>query len=200
MKQITIDLDSFSKVNQSIFIEEYLILYCKYYGKLDYIKLLFPDINNFIEAILSLESGFYIKITDNMFINESDIQTINLNCFELRDKAVKLFETIKIDLEKLAETLRGIFPPKIRGGGGKPVKSSQREVVEKLKKFFKHYNYTEDKIIAATINYINNRRQVNWAYVTQLDYFIFKDVSSMLAAEIESLGEDEEINVFEIEA
>jgi hypothetical protein len=200
MKQITIDLDAYNKVKDEIDLEQFLILYCKYYNKLEYIQIV-TDESELVDLLVGLETDHYIKITEEMFIIIEGYRELNLQCFELRAKANELFESKKRDLETLANQMREIFPPKIRGGGGTPVRSSTKEVIEKLKKFFKYYpEYTEEEVIKATINYIENRRKANWAYITQLDYFIFKDSKSILAAEIEYSEEDEEINPFDREA
>lgn len=199
MKVISFDLDKYAPVANDIDIEAFLILYCKYYDKSDYISLL--NVENLSSKLVDLEILHYIKITEEMYYVIDGIRTLRLDCFELRAKANDLFLKKSLDLESLSSKLRDIFPAKVRGGGGKLVKSPVLAVVEKLKKFYKYYpNAKEEDILKATTNYIENRRRANWAYITQLDYFIFKDNVSMLASEIESLEEEDEINVFEREA
>jgi len=150
------------------------------------------------DSLKELERKQFIKITDDCVCYTDEGTIPNLECFELRGRATEIFGNKTIDLESLSNKMREIFPPKIRGGAGKPVRSSQREVIDKLKKFFKYYPLTkEEDVLKATTLYIENRRKVGWAYITQLDYFIFKDNSSMLAAEIDNLtdiAEQYEIN------
>lgn len=199
MKVITIDLDKYTPVSYDINIESFLILYCKYYDRLDYLNLL--RVESLADKLMDLEILHFIKITDEMYMSIDGIRTINLECFELRGRSIDLFKEKSVDLDSLAEKMRVLFPAKVRGGAGKPVKSPKMAVVDKLKKFFKYYpNVSEDMILQATSNYVENRRIVNWAYMSQLDYFIFKDNTSMLASEIEEIGEEDEVNQFEVEA
>lgn len=199
MKVITIDLDKYTPVSCDINIESFLILYCKYYDRLDYLNLL--RVESLADKLMDLEILHFIKITDEMYMSIDGIRTINLECFELRGRSIDLFKDKSVDLDSLAEKMRALFPAKVRGGAGKPVKSPKMAVVDKLKKFFKYYpNVSEDMILQATSNYVENRRIANWAYMSQLDYFIFKDNTSMLASEIEEIGEEDEVNQFEVEA
>ena len=91
------------------------------------------------DSLKALEVLQYIKITDDCVVYDSEA-VINVECFELRSKADEIFSSKNINYEELAETLRDIFPAKIRGGGGKLVKSPTMAVVDKLKKFFKFYH------------------------------------------------------------
>ena len=201
MKQLLIDLDQYTKVKGEISIRDFLLLNIKHIGKLNYIPIVYHNVTEYHDSLKELERKQFIKITDDCVSYDENIATPNLECFELRGKATDLFDTKTVDLESLANKLREIFPAKVRGGAGKPVRSSSREVIDKLKKFFKYYPLTkEEEVLNATTKYIENRRRVNWAYITQLDYFIFKDNSSMLAAEIDNLKEEEEINPFDTEA
>ena len=201
MKQLLIDLDQYTKVKGEISIRDFLLLTIKHIGKLNYIPTVYHNVTEYHDSLKELERKQFIKITEECVSYDEGEIAPNLECFELRARATELFDTKTIDLESLANKLREIFPAKVRGGAGKPVRSSSREVIEKLKKFFKYYPLTkEEEVLNATTKYIEDRRRVNWAYITQLDYFIFKDSSSMLAAEIDNLKEDEEINLFDIEA
>ena len=38
------------------------------------------------------------------------------------------------------------------------------------------YDYTDDQILEATQNYINENSETNYKYIRQADYFIFKTV------------------------
>ena len=194
MKQINFDVDAYSKVKDEIDLEQFLILYCKYFNRVEYIPIIVDSVD-IIPMLVSLEVDHYIKITDEINVIIEGQRELNLQCFELRAKANELFNTKQIDFEVLANQMREIFPAKIRGGAGKPVRSSTREVMEKLKKFFKYYpEATEEQVVKATQNYIDNRRSAHWAYMSQLDYFIFKDSSSMLATEIDCLDSEEDSN------
>lgn len=201
MKQLLIDLDQYVKVKEEISIRDFLLLTIKHIGKLNYIPTVYHNVTEYHDSLKELERKQFIKITEECVGYDEGEIAPNLECFELRVRATELFDTKSVDLESLANKLREIFPARVRGGAGKPVRSSQREVIEKLKKFFKYYPLTkEEDVLNAATKYIENRRRVSWIYITQLDYFIFKDSSSMLAAEIDNLKEDEEINTFDIEA
>lgn len=193
MKKIEVNFDDYNKVKKDITVTEFLLLYFKSLGKLNFIPTLFHTTMEYHDVLRLLETRQYIKIVDDCVIYDGNDVEINVECFELRAKATQIFDIASINYEELANKLRAIFPAKIRGGAGRLVKSPTLAVIDKLKKFFKYYpNITEKNIIAATTNYIENRRKANWVFITQLDYFIFKDNVSMLYSEVESLDEESE--------
>lgn len=187
MKKLEINLDEYAKVSSELSIRDYLVLYIKFLNKLNYLPALFHNTMEYHDCLRLLETRQYIKITDDCIIYGDNAQ-INVECFELRAKATQIIEIKSINYAELANKLRDIFPAGIRGGGGKLVKSPELAVVDKLKKFFKYYpDVKEDAIVKATTNYIENRRRDGWRYITQLDYFVFKDNISMLYSELENI-------------
>ena len=189
MKKIEIDLDRYVKVSNELSIRDYLVLYIKFLNKLNYLPALFHNTMEYHDCLRLLETRQYIKITDDCIIYGDNAQ-INVECFELRAKSTQIMEIKSINYAELANKLRDIFPAGIRGGGGKLVRSPELAVTYKLKKFFNYYpDVKEEAIIKATTNYIENRRRNNWLYITQLDFFIFKDNVSMLYSELENMRE-----------
>lgn len=194
MKKIELNLEDYQKVKKELSIKDFLLLYLKFLNKLNYIPILYHNLMEYHDSLKALEILQYVKITDDCVVYDSEA-VFNVECFELRSKADEIFASKNINYEELAEAMRAIFPAKIRGGGGKLVKSPTMAVIDKLKKFFKFYpNVTVEQVIKATTNYIDNRRRANWGFITQLDYFIFKDNVSMLATEIESLEEEDDLD------
>lgn len=187
MKKLEINLDKYAKVSNELSIRDYLVLYIKFLNKLNYLPALFHNTMEYHDCLRLLETRQYIKITDDCIIYGDNAQ-INVECFELRAKSTQILEIKSINYAELANKLRSIFPAGIRGGGGKLVRSPELAVADKLKKFFSYYpDVKEDVIIKATTNYIENRRRDGWRYITQLDYFIFKDNVSMLYSELENI-------------
>ena len=187
MKKLEINLDKYAKVSNELSIRDYLVLYIKFLNKLNYLPALFHNTMEYHDCLRLLETRQYIKITDDCIIYGDNAQ-INVECFELRAKSTQILEIKSINYAELANKLRAIFPAGIRGGGGKLVRSPELAVADKLKKFFSYYpDVKEESIIKATTNYIENRRRDGWRYITQLDYFIFKDNVSMLYSELENI-------------
>lgn len=98
------------------------------------------------------------------------------------------------DIEDLADKLREIYPDgKIRNTNYY-YKSNRKDVVNKLKTFFKIYGtkYTDEQIINATKKYIESFNG-DYTYLKLLKYFIWKDerlkgesIQSLLADFIEN--------------
>ena len=192
MKKIELNLEDYQKVKHELSVKDFLLLYLKFLNKLNYIPILYHNLMEYHDSLKALELLHYVKITDDCVVYDSEA-VINVECFELRVKADEIFTSKNINYEELAETMRTIFPAKVRGGGGKLVRSPTMAVMDKLKKFFKYYpKVTTEQVIKATTNYIDNRRRAGWGFITQLDYFIFKDNVSMLYGEIEAGEEDDD--------
>ena len=90
---------------------------------------------------------------------------------------------------ELAKQIRDVYPVGIKSGGYL-VKSSEIDIADKLRKFFKKHKYTHEQVLEATKKYVRRKRHENWAYMQRAIYFIEKDGSSNLAAEIDNLKED----------
>ena len=99
-------------------------------------------------------------------------------------------------LEKLAKDLIELYPKGLKEGTNTPWRSNIKDIVQRLKKFFKFYDqYTYDDVLNATKLYVS-RYANNKSYMRVLKYFIWKDTSktggnveSDLASFIDS-GED----------
>lgn len=95
------------------------------------------------------------------------------------------------NLIKLAEEMRELFPKGIKSGGY-PVRSSVYDIADKLKKFMKKHTYSNEVILNATKQYLRRKESENWNFVQIAVYFIEKNGVSALAAECESLVENNE--------
>lgn len=125
-----------------------------------------------------LEEWDFIKITGN-----------GMKDVSLRPLGIELIGEPEIDdITKLATKMREVFPPGVRSGG-LLVRSSVRDISEKLRKFTKKHRYSSAEILQATKQYVERKRLENWAYMSRLVYFIEKDNASILADECEELSE-----------
>lgn len=98
------------------------------------------------------------------------------------------------DIEDLADKLREIYPDGKISNTNYYYKSNRKDVVNKLKTFFKIYGtkYTDEQIINATKKYIESFNG-DYTYLKLLKYFIWKDerlkgesIQSLLADFIEN--------------
>lgn len=103
------------------------------------------------------------------------------------DLAVKYLNTIfdtavvvKDDEDDLAERFRELFPKQIMSGGY-PVRGNLPDIKTKLKLFKKKYPYTDEEILNATKEYVNQMARNNYQYMTISHYLIMKDGTSKLA-------------------
>lgn len=137
-----------------------------------------PSDDLYLKSELSLlqDHGFIKIISDK-------------NDFIFLEKGESLFGKKLDSLSELADKLIQIFPQGIKSGGY-PVRGSKVDVTDKLRKFFKKHKYTHDQVIQATQKYVDRKREDNWAYMQRLVYFIEKDNTSNLAAEIDGMKGD----------
>lgn len=79
-------------------------------------------------------------------------------------------------LENLVIQLQAIFPEGKKEGTSQYWRGNKREILLRLKKFFKLYDntYTDEQILNATKNYVTNFNG-NYNYMRVLKYFIWKD-------------------------
>jgi len=158
---------------------------------------------------------FNYKIQDDHFglLVENKLIVINNNLIDITEKGMSLIvnsfnfdilskfnkklinEEVDNRLTYLTNEMRNIFPEGLKDGKWY-FKSNASSVKEKLDKFFKKYGYnkyTNDQILAATRNYVNNF-QNNIAGMSILKYFIEKkDNGSILLDYIEQLDNNVEI-------
>lgn len=102
------------------------------------------------------------------------------------------------ELAEFADKLRLKFPKGRKPGTPYYYRCNQREIILKLKKFFKLYGNTwsEDEILAATDKYIESMRGNNLMRIAK--YFIWKNDDkqgevSELATILENMDNDEDI-------
>ena len=129
------------------------------------------------DDLVLLEQRGWIKITSDDYD------------FVLLEKAEALFGKKLDSLSELAEKLIAIYPQGVKSGGY-PVRGSKVDVTDKLRKFFKKHKYTYEQVIQATQKYVDRKREENWSFMQRLIYFIEKDNSSNLAAEIDGMSGD----------
>lgn len=149
--------------------------------EIEFLKLLHNNLkldNEFKEYLVYLQDNNLIKIL-NYDTLEFSIKPLGKNFIGIKDES---------DIIILAEKLREIYPKGVTSGGY-PVRSSLPDVVNKLKKFKKKYNYSKEEIIEATQNYVNKKRMDNYSYMQILSYFIEKNGISTLASEIDNMRE-----------
>jgi len=125
-----------------------------------------------------LEDAGFIKITSDMYD------------FALLEKAEALFGKKLDSLSELAVKLIEIYPQGVKSGGY-TVRGSKVDVIDKLRKFFKKHKYTQEQVIQAIQKYVDRKREENWAYMQGLIFFIEKNGSSNLAAEIDGMKGDD---------
>ena len=94
-------------------------------------------------------------------------------------------------LENLVIQLQSMFPEGKKEGTSQYWRGNKREILLRLKKFFKLYDntYTDEQILNATKNYVTNFNG-NYNYMRVLKYFIWKDEKK--------LHEDGKIGVVEV--
>ena len=98
------------------------------------------------------------------------------------------------NLEELALQLKELFP-KGSKSPGHPWRSNTTEIISKLKRFIKTYEYSHEEILAATKHYVNSM-QNDTTYMRTLKHFIIKslpsgEIVSDLASYIENADPDE---------
>lgn len=183
------------------------------FKKLEEFNTKYPDesLNSFAYIIfIMLFSEDVHEETIKDFINSSDITDLNIiiKSFEkrgllkiigtdpinlsLRPLGLELIGEEKVDdIIELASKIRELFPKGVKSGGYL-VRSSEGDIADKLRKFFKKHKYSHEKVLKATENYVNRKRNEGWAYMQRAIYFIEKDGSSNLAAECDNLESEVE--------
>jgi hypothetical protein len=91
----------------------------------------------------------------------------------------RTYINLSLSIKELCSAL-----PKSKSGY---VKSSLKDIEDKLQKFFKKHNYSNEEIIEATKRYVKRKEAEGYAYMQKAVFFIEKDKISNLASEIEEL-------------
>lgn len=178
MKELIIDLESveISEISDKISLSDFLCLGNSYLNN----PTALPT------SAENLEHNGYIKIiSDTEFI--------------LLEKGIRLFGKKSNSLMELAGQIRELFPSGVRSGGYL-VRSSEADIADKLRKFFKKHKYTQEEVIAATSKYIDVKRRDGYKYIQRAIYFIEKDGVSTLASECAGLKGVQPDNLFDKEA
>jgi len=168
----------------------------------NYIFLYIHKIRGFEEAfeicgddLSNLEDRGYVKIAPDKIIlrnkaielfntvNEDDFKVIKLGSRKVR---------VSDDIIKLVGEYRSLFPKNILSGGY-PVRGNQAACFVRMRDFkVNHPEVTNEQIIKATKEYVNERRMNNYTYMKTANYFIYKDSESMLLSYIENIDDMEE--------
>lgn len=139
--------------------------------------------NTMYETVIkfSEESGLLKIVGEN---SKTDI--------EFRKDFVSLLpqSEINVEIQKLTEEYLELWPKGVKSMG-RYVRASEEDITNLLDKFLRKYKkqkFTKDTILEATKKYIEEKRKVNWSYITCSDYFISKNNVSMLAGYCTNLG------------
>jgi hypothetical protein len=120
---------------------------------------------------------------DQVFINNEYLKSLirdkyilyiqSQNKYILTAKAKKFFNTsVNINIDQLAMQYRELFPNiKV---SGYPARSNLKEIQAKFERFFKKYKYNPEIILESTKIYIDEKRKINWSYLTTAKHFIIK--------------------------
>jgi hypothetical protein len=179
--EININFEELSPEDKLLFLdsisfEVFYALLSRFIGEDVYMHLNHSDPYNKAELELLQHNGF-IKITSGDYD------------FALLEKSETFFGKKLDSLSELAEKLIEIYPQGVKSGGY-TVRGSKVDVIDKLRKFFKKHKYTQEQVIQAIQKYVDRKREENWAYMQGLIFFIEKNGSSNLAAEIDGMKGD----------
>lgn len=163
----------------------------------DFLFLLLKDANYTSEEVSLLEKSKFII---NGHTTELSKEIISEVLNENREEPAS-----DTRIEKLTKTLMSIFPQGKKEGTAYYWKCNQKEVANKLKRFFIYFGetYSDSQIISATKRYVQSFNG-DYRYMRLLKYFIWKNdkvktdsgVSieqvSDLASYIENEGQEDE--------
>lgn len=166
---------------QGILTADAIILYLIYNkeNKLyqEFIEL--PTINTFDVSYFfkSYEQFGFLKITGNNLPEDIEFRKLFLDLLPTSER---------LDVDWTKEWL-DLWPSGVKSGS-RYVKASEKDITELLKKFIKKYKFSKEVIIEATKKYLEEKKKVNWSYITCSDYFISKNNVSLLASYCANLG------------
>jgi hypothetical protein len=178
--KITIDLDKLNELE--ITPTQYLLAYQIHHNLEDDFKKLksLYKIDCFREDIHNLLLKGYLRggNPENRYDINFDKSTI-ISIFKEEIKTEEESEDI-LTWSQFVTAFRETFPAGIKSGGFY-VRSSERDLDNKLKKFVKEYKYSQDTILEATQAYVDESAIKGYAYMKVANYFIYKNNESMLA-------------------
>lgn len=166
---------------QGILAADAVILYLIYNkeNKLyqEFIQL--PTINTFNVSYFfkSYEQFGFLKITGDDLPSEIEFRKSFLDLLPSSER---------LDIDWTKEWL-DLWPSGVKSGS-RYVRASEKDITELLKKFIKKYKFSKEVIIEATKKYLEEKKKVNWSYITCSDYFITKNNVSLLASYCSNLG------------
>lgn len=130
-----------------------------------------PNLKDIIQALI--EKEVLIEISDDKYAVTYGWSDRIDNVLLDSDKSIPTSSGI----EHLAEKLMNIFPKGKKEGTQYYWKGSKKDIILKLRKFFKLYGnkYTYDKIEEATKRYVESFNG-DYRYMRILKYFIYKSV------------------------
>lgn len=135
------------------------------------------------------------KTIDFLIINEylcNPSGKLGFEDLQLTDKSLKIFKEDNLDW---VDDWYELWPSGIKSAGY-PIKSNPGNCKAKLKRFLKKYpKYTKEQIMEATKKYLNQMQQRDYSMCKLAPYFIEKEGMSVLAGEIDNLGEIPKENV-----
>jgi hypothetical protein len=173
---IQIPFDYLKKAGeQNIFITDAIVLYLIYNKEekayQDFIELPIISGVSIIDFLKAYEQLGLIKITGENLPGDVEFRKNWLNLLPASEK---------LDIDWVKEYLE-LWPQGVKSVG-RYVRVSETDLETLLKKFVKKYKYSKEVILEATKKYIEEKRKVNWSYITCSDYFISKNNISMLAS------------------
>ena len=185
---IEIDLDKLSTLE--ITPTQYILAHCIYHNnkeEFNRIKDLYK-LDCFKEDIFHLILKGYLtggNPKNRYAINFEKSSIIGI--FTKEENPIEESEDV-LTWEQFVKEFRETFPAGQKSGGFY-VRSSERDISNKLKKFVKEYKFSQDTILEATQCYVEESARRGYLYMKVANYFIYKDNTSMLAGACEALEE-----------
>lgn len=174
--KVTIDTEVIDKSSLT-FLEFLLLLFLRQGG----------DTKEVMQSLQQKEAVVVDSFTDSTLITQRYSDELD-NVLLTSDAEVPKDDA----LQPLAEKLMAIMPQCKKEGTPYYFKCNKREIVLKLKKFFKLYGkYSAEDVIAATKRYVESFNG-NYTYMKLLKYFIMKDERKVNA---EGVGYVDEVSI-----
>ena len=120
---------------------------------------------------------------------------------DITDKGIKFVTEIFFDIQqpkipqsteeivKLCTEFRDYFPKGVKTNNH-PVRGNLTNIIRKMRKFKREFDYTDDIILAATKKYVTDKAKEGYSFMKVAEYLIYKDNNSMLASLCDAMIED----------